>query len=483
MSKVYLDHQDFFEEVFRDIPSCILFHNSGIAVHLEQERVTDLGTLPKACHEVPKYFPIDNGSIILLNDPYCGGGILSNFTLLLGLNLSNPKKKESEFLLGIKFAVRPALVFADNVDAEGLKIPPTPIFDTSNGLNEQIIDAIQSHPSAPDDFKYHLEKNVEELKNLRERLKRCIDIWDIDMSQKALEKYIHQSHTKMVDFLTKIKPQKAQYKENWVTGESVKLEIEKEESRLMFHFSEAENSDNYHLTKAAVFGACFASVMNLLEEKIPLNTGTLECIELKLPKNSFLNSVSPKPVYLGFTEASGLIANFAAKVVSKINKEFQAAEGNVGGCTVDISFEGGKHFYDRLASGLGATRSDDGVFAVDKWTHHDLQASIEDIEKRFPMRIRSTSIRPGSGGNGTKVGGSGMIRSYVLTENAHIKWFSAITGHSPDGFHGGNSGLGPQFLLVRENKKQKLENKGSMDLIAGDRIDILTAGGGGFGDE
>lgn len=483
MSKVYLDHQDFFEEVFKSVESCILFHKSGIAVHLEQERVTDLGTLPKACHEVPKYFPIDNGSIILLNDPYCGGGILSNFTLLLGLNLKDPKKKDSEFLLGIKFAVRPALVFETDIENEGLKIPPTPIYDSTNKLNNQILDAIQSHPSAPADFKFHLEKNVQKLISLKSRLERCIDIWDIDMSQKALENYIHQSHNKMVDYLTKIKPKKAHYKEQWISGESLKLEIEKEEKKLHLNFTEVSDSKNYKLTQAAVFGACFASVMNLLEEKIPLNTGTLECIDIKLPKEGFLCAQYPAPVYLGFTEASGLISNFVAKVLSKINREFQSAEGNVGGCTLDIQFDGGKHFYDRLPSGQGATKAENGVFAVDKWTHHDLQASIEDIEKRFPLRIRSTSIRPGSGGNGTKSGGSGMIRSYVITENANIKWFTAVTGHSPDGFQGGNSGLGPQFLLVRENKKQKLDNQGSMDLIAGDRIDILTAGGGGYGDE
>ena len=54
--------------------------------------------------------------------------------------------------------------------------------------------------------------------------------------------------------------------------------------------------------------------------------------------------------------------------------------------------------------------------------------------------------------------------------------------HSADGFYGGNSGLSPQFLVVRGNKKEKLKAYGSMKLEAGDRLDVLTAGGGGFGE-
>lgn len=483
MAKFHLEHQDFFADVFANIPGVILYHKSGICLHLEQERVTDLGTLPKACNDVPQYMPIEAGQMILLNDPYCGGSILSNFTLLYGININQKEKNKAEFVLGLKFAVRPALVFADSLDNEGLKVPPTPIFSEKEGLNQMIVEAIGAHPQAPESFKFHLEQAVDKLKNLKSHLINCAEIWDIDLSQKALQKYIHLSNEMMIEFLTRIKPQKAHYKEQWVTGESIKIEMEKEEKKLFIHFSEVEGSSLYNLTEAAVFGACFAAVMNVLEHKIPLNSGTLECVQIKLPQKSFLNANYPAPVYLGFTEASGLISNFVSRVLAKINKEFQTAEGNLGCCTIDFQFESGEHFYDRLPAGLGANKESDGSFAVDKWTHHDLQASIEDIEMRFPMLIRSTSIRPGSGGNGKYQGGPGMIRSYIINKNASLKWFTGLSGHNPDGFLGGNSGLGPQFILVRDNAKQRLESRGEMELQAGDRIDVLTAGGGGFGEE
>ena len=76
-----------------------------------------------------------------------------------------------------------------------------------------------------------------------------------------------------------------------------------------------------------------------------------------------------------------------------------------------------------------------------------------------------------------------MIRSYRFLEAGEIRWFSAMTGHSPDGYGGASAGLGPQFVLVRGRDKHRLQNSGSMSLIEGDRLDILTAGGGGFGED
>ncbi|MFK8137607.1 MAG: hydantoinase B/oxoprolinase family protein [Bdellovibrionales bacterium] len=479
MSSDFLYFESLFNELFEPFGSGIVYHNSGICVHMNYERLYELGCLQKACQEVHKYIPLNDGDTVILNDPYSGGGALNNFTLLMGFKTQGAKK--ADFILGLKFSTRPTLSFGATLDDEGLRVPPTPIAQDGK-INEALLSSIVGHPQAPKDFEFHFRMAFEKLLLLHERFTDAIGIWNVQLSTKNLSAYIDHCNTKMVDFLTHFRQKDSFHREQWHSGENISLKTTKEADHMIFEFGDAEKSSYYNLTKPAVFGACFGAIINTLEQKFPLNSGTFEAIKIKLPEKSFLQSKYPAPSYFGFVEGTGLIANLSQKTLSKLDRDFQAGEGNVGTCSIDITFENQTHFFDRLPSGQGANKDEDGSMAVDKWTHYKLSASIEDIEKRFPMQIKSTSFRQASGGSGSKNGGLGVIRSYEVREPALLKWFAGYAGHAPDGINGGNSGLGPQIIHISGNVKTRLDQSGEMKLKRGDKVNILTAGGGGFGE-
>lgn len=471
-------YYNFFKELFSNLDCGAIFHKSGLCLHLEYEQLYDIGCLPKAFSDVQKYMPMNHQQMIILNDPYSGGGILTSFTLLYGLNPSG-KAEEAEFVLCKRFQVRPQLQICNTLDEEGLRIPPTPIME-NNKINEELISAMLSHPLSPTDLKYHLDKNVQELLEFAEDFLHLAPLWKVSLEQKKLENYINDCNERLLEIIAVKGIKKTRLKESWPTSETINLELSKENNRIIIDFEATNNSEKFFLTRAATFGACIGAIFNLMEFYLPINSGTTDFIDLNIPKDSFLNSSYPKPVYLGFSEASKLIANLVSKAMGKAIKDMDSAGGAIGNCTLDISFNEQLHFFDRISSGLGARKNENGSSCVDKWSNLSRKESIEEIEKRFPLQIRSSNMRQGSGGQGKFLGGDGMCRSYLILEKAKLKWFISLKGITPDGLGDGTSGLSAQIIIYRNKEKIKLEDMGEFELQKGDRIDVLTAGGGGY---
>jgi N-methylhydantoinase B len=86
-------------------------------------------------------------------------------------------------------------------------------------------------------------------------------------------------------------------------------------------------------------------------------------------------------------------------------------------------------------------------------------------------------VRRGSGGAGARVGGDGVRRSFEFLRASQVSLLSQRRRSEPFGLAGGRAGaLGRNELNGRE-----LPGSTSFEVAAGDRLTILTPGGGGFG--
>ena len=106
---------------------------------------------------------------------------------------------------------------------------------------------------------------------------------------------------------------------------------------------------------------------------------------------------------------------------------------------------------------------------------------IEAMETEFPLLAGEYSVRRGSGGNGARQGGDGLVREIIATEPMSFALLTERRLHQPAGAGGGEPGASGQNRLIRGDEADELPPKAAGELEAGDRLRIETPGGGGYG--
>jgi N-methylhydantoinase B len=140
-------------------------------------------------------------------------------------------------------------------------------------------------------------------------------------------------------------------------------------------------------------------------------------------------------------------------------------------------------YYETVGGGAGGGPMSAGVSGVHTHMTNTMNTPIEALEHSYPFRVRSYSIRGGSGGKGRHRGGDGLVREIELLADAHCTLLTERRLFAPYGLRGGGKGKKGRNLIVRNRKTIALPGKADLNLKAGDRVRIETAGGGGWGKE
>jgi 5-oxoprolinase (ATP-hydrolysing) len=107
----------------------------------------------------------------------------------------------------------------------------------------------------------------------------------------------------------------------------------------------------------------------------------------------------------------------------------------------------------------------------------------EVLEWRFPVLLETFHIRRGSGGRGAHRGGDGVVRRVRFTTPMLVNVLSSRRSVRPFGLAGGHPGAAGRNRLIRaDGTVEELPGNARVDVGPGDRIEIRTPGGGGFGE-
>jgi N-methylhydantoinase B/oxoprolinase/acetone carboxylase alpha subunit len=109
---------------------------------------------------------------------------------------------------------------------------------------------------------------------------------------------------------------------------------------------------------------------------------------------------------------------------------------------------------------------------------------IEALERAFPLRVLRYRLRRGSGGAGWAPGGEGIERDLQLLTDATVSLITERRVSQPWGLAGGEPGaVGENWLLPggEEARAERLPDKCTIQVKAGDVVRMLTPGGGGWG--
>jgi N-methylhydantoinase B/oxoprolinase/acetone carboxylase alpha subunit len=109
---------------------------------------------------------------------------------------------------------------------------------------------------------------------------------------------------------------------------------------------------------------------------------------------------------------------------------------------------------------------------------------IEALERAFPLRVLRQRLRRGSGGAGSAPGGEGIERDLQVLEDVTVSLITERRVSQPWGLAGGEPGaVGENWLLPGgdEGRAERLADKCTIQLRAGDVLRMMTPGGGGWG--
>lgn len=229
----------------------------------------------------------------------------------------------------------------------------------------------------------------------------------------------------------------------------------------------------------------------MISSDIPLNQGCLAPIKLEIPPNSLL-SPSLKAATVGSNVET------SQRIVDLIFKAFQACGASQGTCNnLTFGYGGtdpetgnvvkGFGYYETIAGGSGAGADWDGESGVHTHVTNTRISDPEIFERRYPVILHEFSIRPGSGGAGLHPGGDGCIRDIEFRMPLQVSILSERRVVPPYGMAGGEPGERGKNLWIRKYADEgtvrtiSLGGKASVAMNAGDRIVVLTPGGGGYG--
>ena len=109
---------------------------------------------------------------------------------------------------------------------------------------------------------------------------------------------------------------------------------------------------------------------------------------------------------------------------------------------------------------------------------------IEALERAYGMRVLRYRLRRGSGGVGRCPGGEGIERDLLMLEDVTVSLVTERRLSQPWGLAGGGPGATGENWLLRggdEARAERLPDKCTIWVRAGDVLRMLTPGGGGWG--
>ena len=217
---------------------------------------------------------------------------------------------------------------------------------------------------------------------------------------------------------------------------------------------------------------------------VPNNSGSLEPIRITAPVDCILNAQKPAPV-----AARHILGQMLPDVVfgclRQAIPERIPAEGTA--CIWDLTVRGVSasnppQSYSLCITtngGTGARPQQDGLSAT-SFPSGVHGTPVEIAELSCPLIFLRKELRADSGGHGATVGGAGQVIEVINGENAPFEFIATLDRieHPPRGAQGGSDGA-PGVLALGSGVR--LPGKGVHIIPSGEKLVMMTPGGGGLG--
>ncbi|KAL0368668.1 UNVERIFIED_CONTAM: 5-oxoprolinase [Sesamum calycinum] len=210
---------------------------------------------------------------------------------------------------------------------------------------------------------------------------------------------------------------------------------------------------NWNAPEAVTAAAVIYCLRCLVNVDIPLNQGCLAPVKIYIPPGCFL-SPSDKAAVVGGNVLT------SQRITDVVLTAFQACACSQG-CMNNLTF---------------------GMILLATMRQLEVEVELAPAGMRYPVLLHRFGLREKSGGAGVHRGGDGIVREIEFRRPVVVSILSERRVLAPRGLKGGKDGArGANYLITKDKRKVYLGGKNTVEVQAGEILQILTPGGGGWG--
>lgn len=495
--------------------SCAVFDRFGQVIAMGDHMPVHLGSMPMSVAAAVASAPMHEGDVLMLNDPFRGGTHLPDITLVApvfvnGARKTSRAKQQPDFYVASRAhhadvggAYPGSMGLCHEIYQEGVRIPPVKLMH-SGSTNIEVLALLLNNVRTPDEREGDLGAQIAACHTGVERLRDISTRYGLARCSQAAAQLQRYSEELMRAFLRQVPPGKYSGEDfldnDGVTEEPINITV-----NLTFHAarnnashpqrmaivdftgSSPQVEGSINAVAAITYSACFYVFRCLLAEDVPAAAGLMRPISVIAPEGTIVNARPPAAVAGGNVETSQRIVDVLLRALSQAvpDRIPAAASGTMNNLTIGgMDPRTGEPFtyYETIAGGMSARPTKPGVSGIHTHMTNSLNTPAEALEYSYPLRVRSYSLRAGSGGNGKFNGGDGIVREIEVLTDCDVTLLADRRTRPPWGLAGGAPGAcGKAFITRQDGRREEMPGKFSARLRRGERITIESPGGGGWG--
>jgi N-methylhydantoinase B/oxoprolinase/acetone carboxylase alpha subunit len=522
--------------------SSALFTPSGELLVQAEHIPVHLGSMPASVAAVIAAIDVDAmapGDQFVVNDPFAGGTHLNDITVVAPCLVAD---RGGHRLLGWAAnrahhadvgGSAPGSIPADarEIFEEGLRLPPMRLTDEVRAV---LLANSRTPAERAGDLDAQVGANVLGVQRLAESADQPIDevIAYGERRMRAALAALPDGTWTAEDVIDSTGSHAEQQVPSTIR---LRLTVSGDAIEVDFAGTAPQSDGNVNAVAAVTESAVGFAIRSVVDPTIPANGGAMRPVGIHLPFGSIVAAEPPAAVGAGNVEVSQRVADVVLAALAASAPE-RVAAGNQG--TMNNLLIGGRGwvYYEtvgggqggRMAAGApspgqsgiqtgmtnadqvdyrtgtpmpgqsgihtGMTNADQvdyrtgtpmpGQSGIHTGMTNTKNTPIEALERAFPLRVLRYRLRRGSGGAGWAPGGEGIERDLQVLEDVTVSLITERRVSRPKGLAGGVDGAtGENWLLPQgdEERAERLPDKCTIRLKAGDVLRMLTPGGGGWG--
>src|SRR5712671_1967797 len=484
--------------------SCAIFDGAAQLVAQAEHVPVHLGSMLRSVEAtIAAVVRVDEGDLVIVNDPFTGGSHLPDITLVAPVYVDQQHigyvatRAHHADVGGMEPGSMPGN--SREIYQEGLVIPAVKLYRRGE-LQEDVLRMILANVRTPIERRGDLNAQLAALRVGEARLGELAGRYGADLVTAGFAAILDYAERRMRRRLAELPP--GIYRgEDFLDDDGssdepvrVNLAITVSPDRLVLDFagSSAQRPGNINAVAPMTYSAVFFAVKILADPEIPVNAGTFRSVELKIPEGSFLAARPPAAVCAGNTETTQRIADTVLKACAQFapDRVPAASQGTmntiaIGGHDPRAKGPGGRaySYIETIGGGQGGRPMGPGDDGIQCNMTNTMNTPVEALEITYPLRVERYELREGSAGDGKHRGGNGLVRAIrSLGHTARVSLQCERRRFAPYGLHGGADGKpGRNAALHADGAVEEVPGKASLSLGDGEIIVVETPGGGGWG--